>query len=223
MPPRNVEIILLKQLASCLAMPMFVLGPDGEMLYFNEPAESIVGARYAEQATFIALCLDEDVRIGDALLEEIEQHAADCGGTIVLAVHYPVEGTCERETTHWVRQSAELKALIAKHGRRGIIVAGHWHSPYFMSPPVTEGNVILCFGGEVSTLSENGNQPWGKVIDCHEDHVTITHRDFVRYRRPIHLGLCHQHGRPLPPERMNSQCPTKNHPETKNVSSTTPR
>lgn len=48
MPVSDVEIILLKQLASCLAMPMFVIGPDGEMLFFNESAESIIGARYDE-------------------------------------------------------------------------------------------------------------------------------------------------------------------------------
>ena len=132
-----------------------------------------------EQATFVALCLEEDVRIDDALLAELEQHAAACGGTLVLAMHYPVEGTCRRETSHWVRQSAELKALIAKHCRLGIIVAGHWHG-YFTNPPVKERNVILCFGGEVNTLSKNGNQPWGKVIDCHDDTVTVTHWDFER-------------------------------------------
>jgi PAS domain-containing protein len=47
-PVSDVEIILLKQLASCLAMPMFVIGPDGEMLFFNESAESIISARYDE-------------------------------------------------------------------------------------------------------------------------------------------------------------------------------
>lgn len=133
-----------------------------------------------ERARFIALCLEEDVRIGGALLEELEQHACASGGTLVLATHYPVEGTCERETAHWVRQSAELKKLISMHCRRGIIVSGHWHSAYFTQPPAQEGNVILCFAGEASTLRENQNEPWGKVIDCHEDSVTISHWDFGR-------------------------------------------
>jgi PAS domain-containing protein len=44
----NVEIVLLKQLASCLAMPMFVLGPDGELLFFNESTEPILGRRFDE-------------------------------------------------------------------------------------------------------------------------------------------------------------------------------
>jgi PAS domain-containing protein len=52
LPASDVEIILLKQLASCLAMPMFVFGPDGELLFFNESGEALIGRRYDEwQAT----------------------------------------------------------------------------------------------------------------------------------------------------------------------------
>lgn len=45
---RQVEIILLKQLASCVAIPMFVVGPDGDLVFFNEPAEPLVGERFDE-------------------------------------------------------------------------------------------------------------------------------------------------------------------------------
>lgn len=44
----NLETVLLKQLASCLALPMFVLGPDGDLVFFNESAESILGLRFDE-------------------------------------------------------------------------------------------------------------------------------------------------------------------------------
>jgi PAS domain-containing protein len=44
----EVEIILLKQLASCLRIPISLLGRDGSVLYFNEPAESIFGRRFEE-------------------------------------------------------------------------------------------------------------------------------------------------------------------------------
>lgn len=132
-----------------------------------------------EHARFIALCLEDDVRIGESLLAELEHQATACRGTLVVATHYPVKGTCARETIHWVRQSTQLKGLIARHCRRGILVAGHWHSRYFTEPPVREGNAILCFAGEASTLRENANEPWGKVIDCHEDTVTVSHWDFA--------------------------------------------
>jgi hypothetical protein len=34
----DVEIILMRQTASYLATPIFVIGPTGDLIYFNEPA-----------------------------------------------------------------------------------------------------------------------------------------------------------------------------------------
>jgi PAS domain-containing protein len=44
----DVEVILMKQVASYLAMPVFVVDLDGNLVYFNEPAESMLGLRYEE-------------------------------------------------------------------------------------------------------------------------------------------------------------------------------
>lgn len=43
-----VELILLKQVAGYLATPMFLVDPEGNLLYYNEPAEDILGHRYEE-------------------------------------------------------------------------------------------------------------------------------------------------------------------------------
>ncbi len=48
MPKRDVEIVLLKQLASCLAIPIFVIDSEGVLLFFNESAEGILGRRFDE-------------------------------------------------------------------------------------------------------------------------------------------------------------------------------
>src|SRR2546428_6253643 len=45
---QEVEVILMRQLASYLAMPIFVVDPVGNMLFYNEPAESLLGRRYDE-------------------------------------------------------------------------------------------------------------------------------------------------------------------------------
>ncbi len=45
---KPVEIILMRQLASSLAMPIFLVDPSGNMLFYNEPAESILGRQYDE-------------------------------------------------------------------------------------------------------------------------------------------------------------------------------
>jgi PAS domain S-box-containing protein len=44
----DVEIILMRQFASYLALPIFVVDPKGDLIYFNEPAEELLGVRYDE-------------------------------------------------------------------------------------------------------------------------------------------------------------------------------
>jgi PAS domain-containing protein len=45
---QEIEVILLRQLASHLATPIIVVDPKGDLLYFNEPAEAILGRRFDE-------------------------------------------------------------------------------------------------------------------------------------------------------------------------------
>ena len=48
MTQRAVEIILMRQLASYLAMPIMLFDPEGNLLFYNEPAETILGRRFDE-------------------------------------------------------------------------------------------------------------------------------------------------------------------------------
>lgn len=48
MPQQPIELILLRQCASHLTMPIWIMGPDGSLLFYNEPAESILGRRFDE-------------------------------------------------------------------------------------------------------------------------------------------------------------------------------
>jgi hypothetical protein len=41
-----VELILMRQLASYLAMPILLFDPAGNLLFYNEPAEALVGRRF---------------------------------------------------------------------------------------------------------------------------------------------------------------------------------
>jgi PAS domain-containing protein len=43
-----VELIVLKQVASYLATPVFLVDPDGNLLFYNEPAELVLGRRFDE-------------------------------------------------------------------------------------------------------------------------------------------------------------------------------
>ncbi len=48
MPQQELELILLRQCASHMAMPIWLMGSGGELLYYNEPAEPILGRRFDE-------------------------------------------------------------------------------------------------------------------------------------------------------------------------------
>ena len=47
-PQRPIEIILLRQWASHMATPIWIAGTRGELLYYNEPAEELLGCRFDE-------------------------------------------------------------------------------------------------------------------------------------------------------------------------------
>ncbi len=48
MPAPAIEMVLLKQVASYLAMPIFVVDAASSLVYYNEPAEELLGHRYEE-------------------------------------------------------------------------------------------------------------------------------------------------------------------------------
>jgi hypothetical protein len=45
---REIEVILIRQLASYLAMPMFIVDGAGNLVFYNEPAEVLLGRRFEE-------------------------------------------------------------------------------------------------------------------------------------------------------------------------------
>ena len=48
MATNELEIILTQQFADCLSLPVFLTDPKGNLLFYNEPAEEILGRRYEE-------------------------------------------------------------------------------------------------------------------------------------------------------------------------------
>ena len=48
MSQKEIEVILARQLASYLAMPIFIVDPHGALIFYNEPAERILGRRFEE-------------------------------------------------------------------------------------------------------------------------------------------------------------------------------
>lgn len=43
-----IEVILSRQLADCLSVPVFIVDPEGNLLFYNPPAEEILGKKFQD-------------------------------------------------------------------------------------------------------------------------------------------------------------------------------
>ena len=43
-----IQIILIRQLAGYLSVPLLLVDPKGDLLFYNEPAETLLGRRFEE-------------------------------------------------------------------------------------------------------------------------------------------------------------------------------
>ena len=48
MPAYEIEIILNRQLADCLSIPVFITDTAGNLIFYNEAAEEVLGQRFEE-------------------------------------------------------------------------------------------------------------------------------------------------------------------------------
>jgi PAS domain-containing protein len=45
---KEIQVILARQLAGCLAMPILIADTEGTLVFYNEPAEAILNQRFEE-------------------------------------------------------------------------------------------------------------------------------------------------------------------------------
>jgi PAS domain-containing protein len=130
---REVELILVRQLASYLTLPMFVVDTKGTLLYFNEAAEPLLGRRFEETDE---LTFDEWTAVTSAsapdgrLLEAYERPLL-----IALEQHRPAFATMRlRSTTgDWSDVDVTCFPLTGQSGRELGAVA-----TFYLHPPSTE-------------------------------------------------------------------------------------
>ncbi len=65
MSQQEIETILCRHWTSHLQTPVFLVDPDGNLLFYNEPAEPILGRRFAETGTMSAAEWSTAFRITD--------------------------------------------------------------------------------------------------------------------------------------------------------------
>lgn len=109
MHQKPIEIILMRQLASSLVMPMFIVDAEGTLLFYNEPAERILGRRFDETGEMspieLAACWEITDAHGSVLAPE----------TLVLTVaiveRRPAHGDCWLRGVDGVRRHIQATAI----------------------------------------------------------------------------------------------------------------
>ena len=89
MATHGIELILMRQLASCLAMPIAISDAHGQVIYLNEPAEAVLGLR------FESVQMLSSVKLAEIL------HATDLDGKPLSSSDLPMRFAIEhRRPTH---------------------------------------------------------------------------------------------------------------------------
>jgi PAS domain-containing protein len=95
MPQHEIEMILMRQLASYLIMPIFIVDPAGNLVFYNEPAEPILGRRFEETG-------EMPMSVWSTIFEP-----TDAAGVPITPQELPLAITlAERRPTHhvfWIR------------------------------------------------------------------------------------------------------------------------
>lgn len=126
MAQHEVELILVRQLASYLTLPMIVVNAAGTLIFFNEPAEPLLGRRFDETDEL-------------PLAEWSAVHApADAAGKILpssarpllvaLGQHRPASGVLQLRSLTGETHEVEVTAfpLVGQGGRELGAVALLW-------------------------------------------------------------------------------------------------
>ncbi len=95
MPQQEIEMILARHLASYLATPIFLVDPGGSVVFYNEPAETILGRRFSESGP---LPLDE---WSTAFIPRDERGEPLPPGDLPLVI--ALRDRCPAHSTFWIR------------------------------------------------------------------------------------------------------------------------
>lgn len=85
MPHNQLEIILSRQLADCLSIPIFLVDPSGNLLFYNEPAEELLGQRFDETGSL-------DVDKWATMFQQMDEH-----GKEIPPAHLPLVKTLKNK------------------------------------------------------------------------------------------------------------------------------
>lgn len=112
-----IEIILLRQWASSIAVPVWITDAEGRLVYYNESAEPILGVRFEEAGELPAEQLAERFAMSDEAGHPISNHERPL--MIALTKQMPAHRKIGLRGAdgHWRQVESSGFPLIAKDGR----------------------------------------------------------------------------------------------------------
>jgi PAS domain-containing protein len=129
MAQKEIEVILTRQLASYLAMPVFIVDRLGTLTFYNEPAERILGHRYEETGEMLS-------REWSTIFRPTDDGGAPMGldqlpQMVALTEQRPIHRAFWILGLDQVRRRIEVTALPLRGlaGRNLGVLAFFWESP----------------------------------------------------------------------------------------------
>lgn len=117
MAQQDVELILVRRWASMLTVPVFLVGAQGDLLYFNESAEPLLGKRFEESGPMPLEELGSIFDARDADGEPIPPSELPLG--VALLERKPGHGTIRIRALDGVRRAIGVTAIpLEGQGRR---------------------------------------------------------------------------------------------------------
>lgn len=123
-----VEMILLRQLASYLTLPIWMMDAEGNLVYYNEPAEGLLGVSFDDAGPLHAEQLTDLFRATD--LDGVPLEDKDLPVVAALIDHHPAHGRIRFCGMDGVWRDVEISAMpIEGQGKRFLgIFATFWES-----------------------------------------------------------------------------------------------
>jgi PAS domain-containing protein len=106
---KHLVLILAREFAAELAVPVVVNDADGRLVYFNEAAEEVLGRSFAESGELAATEWAETFAVRGEHGEELE--LAQMPGGIALFKQRPAHGTLQIVGLDEVRRTIEVTAI----------------------------------------------------------------------------------------------------------------
>jgi PAS domain-containing protein len=107
--PRHLVLILAREFASRLAHPMLIIDAEGNLVFYNEPAEEVLGRSYAEAGAMPASEWQELFEAED--LEGNPTPLAEMPGGIAFYERKPAHGVLRITSLDGEQRMIEITAF----------------------------------------------------------------------------------------------------------------